>query len=686
MFWNRLWMLCVLSLSACVVDNRSASEGEGEASAVDAGVESDGSQQAEVDMAMQAPESCMDEDDLYALTPSAIEVGFSRNDLFLCPDTTDTFELTGEPDQEVLIKLLADPVQNDLDLTVLDTEGNILENSTEETGEERIVFRFSEAMLTVRIEVTGYRDIESAYYLGVTSRCSSDRDCPDGTRCIREVGTCEAEGVVECGLDEFEPNNRENQASVVDELPANIEANLCKDDVDWFELSVNRGDIINVLVSFPGGVDIDLEVLKAADGAKVAEATGDARSNPERLVLSHLEEGNYLLGVRRYLSEDETDGDITYALELAGRSGGCASSEECLTSGLPICDDGICVEAATSAPLGSVCGRDADCAEGADVCYEGAAGGQDNICTVYCEEGSECDALGQGAYCQPISFQAAVCVPACTDDVQCGAFYVCNDGVCDVDGECRVDGDCSDGRICRTAQNGQRYCSRPTPEAACGLDADLEPNNRFSNAPALPFNERVQDLRTCNEDEDYFSFIVPEGMGPWMLSLSVTFRAGTDIDIYAYDAVGNLLGQATSPDQTTEEISIPFLAAGEIFLRVDQYDSNQLADTVYSVLATLEEGGQSCTVAGEECAETDPLRLICNEASGACESLEGAGQVGLGESCDSDDDCVDSAELCWRYGMGSEPICTLVCDRDSDCSAVGDTRCQPIRRGLSLCL
>jgi len=686
MLLNRLWILCVLFLSACVVDNRSASDDESDVLEVDAGVESDASEQAELDVEMLPPESCIEEDDLYAITPSIIEIGFSRNDLFLCPETTDAFELTGEPGQEVLIKLVADPVQNDLDLTVLDTEGNVLENSTEETGDERIVFRFSEAFLTVRIEVTGYRDIASAYYLGVTSRCSSDRDCPEGTRCIREVGTCEAEGVIECGLDAYEPNNREDEASAIDELPANIEANLCKDDVDWFELSVNRGDIINVLVSFPGGVDIDLEVLNAGDGAKVAEATGDARSNPERLVLSHLEEGNYLLGVRRYLSEDETDGDITYQLELAGRSGGCTSSDECLTSGLPICDEGICVAAATSAPLGSVCGRDEDCAEGADVCYEGSAGGQDNICTVYCEDASQCAALGDGAYCQPISFQAAVCVPACTDDAQCGAFYVCTDGVCDVDGECRIDSDCSDERFCRTAQNGQRYCSRPTPEAACGVDVDLEPNDRFSTAPPLPFNERVQDLRTCNEDEDYFSFLVPEGMGPWALTLAVTFRAGTDIDIYAYDAAGNVLGQATSPDQTTEEISIPFLDAGEVFLRVDQYDSNQLADTVYSVLATLEESGDRCTVMGEECAQTDPLRLICNEVSGACESLEGAGMVELGGACDSDDDCSDNADLCWRYGMGSPPICTYQCERDSDCSGIGESRCVPIRRGLRLCL
>lgn len=686
MFWNRLWMLCVLSLSACVVDNRSASEDEGEAPDVDAGLEFDAAQQAELDIAIQPPETCMEEDDLYALTPSLIEIGFSRNDLFLCPDTTDTFELTGEPDQEVLIKLVADPIQNDLDLTVLDTEGNVLENSTEETGDERIVFRFSEATLTVRIEVTGYRDIASAYYLGVTSRCSSDRDCPDDTRCVRETGTCELEDAINCGLDEYEPNNREDMASPLGDLPLSFEASLCGKDLDWFELSVNRGDIIDVLANFPGGVDLDLEVLRASDGSKVAEAVGDARSNPERLVLSHLEEGNYLLGVRRYVADDEMDGDITYQLELVGRSGGCTSSEQCLTSGQPICDEGICVAAASSAPLGAVCGRDEDCAEGADLCYQGADGGQDNLCTILCESDDACSALGSGAYCIPMSWQEGVCVSACEADIDCPSFYVCGEGRCDVDTACRIDSDCEADRICRTAQNGERYCSRPTPEATCGSDEGLEPNDRFSNAPALTLNERVQDLRICNDDDDYFSFLVPEGMGPWVLTLEATFRTGTDIDIFAYDALGNLLGQATSPDQTTEQITIPWLASGEVFLRVDQYDSDQLADSVYSVLVTVAQSDERCTVLGEECAQTDPLRLICDEVNGACSSLEGGGAVELGGLCDSDDDCIDAAELCWRYGMVSEPICTVRCERDSDCGEVAGTSCVPIRRGLRLCL
>ena len=196
----------------------------------------------------------------------------------------------------------------------------------------------------------------------------------------------------------------------------------------------------------------------------------------------------------------------------------------------------------------------------------------------------------------------------------------------------------------------------------------------------------MQDLRICNADNDYFSFDVPQGTAPWNLTLDATFRSGTDIDIFVYDALGNLLGEATSPDETTEQVRIALLAPGEVFLRVDQYDSDQLSDTVYSVLATLEQSDDRCSLMGEECSQTDPLRSICDEEVGTCSSLEGGGAVELGGSCDSDDDCVDTAELCWRYGMGSEPICTLRCERDSDCAEIGETSCVPIRRGLRLCL
>ena len=142
-------MLFVLCLSACVVENEVESESDQEAPEVDAGVEVDASNEPEADVQPEPPESCMQEDDLFGRTPAVIPIGFSRDDLFLCPDTTDVFELSGEPGQEVLIKLGAEPLQNDLDLTLIDLEGNVLASSAEENGAESVVFSFSELVPTV---------------------------------------------------------------------------------------------------------------------------------------------------------------------------------------------------------------------------------------------------------------------------------------------------------------------------------------------------------------------------------------------------------------------------------------------------------------------------------------------------------------------------------------------------------
>ena len=581
---------------------------------------------------------------------------------------------------------MAMPVENDLDLAALTLDGEIIQASAEDSGDEKVIVEFTETNSSVFVEVSGYRDVSSPYSLAVTSLCNSDRDCPENTRCIAETNLCEADAVLQCGEDAFEPNNREDQAATISSLPASIEAVLCGDDKDWFSFEVNRGDIIDILALFPRGVDLDLEVLAASDGRRVTSATGDARSNPERLSLSYLEEGTYLLGVSRYVADDESDGDITYQLELAGRSGACVSNRDCTTGELPICDDGVCIETGGGKALGEVCGQDTDCDENADFCYQGGAGGQDNVCTVLCDADSACTQLGDGAYCQPISWQAGACVPACVSNDDCGTFYVCSDGRCAVDGTCRLDSDCDEGRVCRTTQNGQRFCARPADADTCGLDADLEPNGRFTTAVELPFGQRIQDLRICNDDDDYFRFVTPSEGGPWNLAFEATFRTGTDIDIYAYDALGNLLGQAITPDETTERIELTLVASGEVFLRIDQFDSNQLAETIYSVLATIEASDLRCTIEGAECEMTQPTRSVCDEASGACTYIEGAGLVGLGERCDSADDCVAEADLCPPQGVGEFPICTIACERDSDCRDVGETNCVPVRRGLRLCL
>ena len=182
-----------------------------------------------------------------------------------------------------------------------------------------------------------------------------------------------------------------------------------------------------MLASFPRGVDLDLKLFRAADGVEVTSALGDERSNPERLGVSHAEEGVYLLSVNRFVKDDERDGDIDYRIEIVGRSGGCTNAE-CLIPEQPICDEGICRAPIERAGLGETCGRDEDCDDTAEFCYQGFDGGQDNLCTLRCQSDARCASLGEGAYCTPISFRDAICVPGCQGNDDCGAFYVCNEG------------------------------------------------------------------------------------------------------------------------------------------------------------------------------------------------------------------------------------------------------------------
>ena len=99
-----------------------------------------------------------------------------------------------------------------------------------------------------------------------------------------------------------------------------------------------------------------------------------------------------------------------------------------------------------------------------------------------------------------------------------------------------------------------------------------------------------KNLRICNPDVDIFRFEVPSEAPdnlPNTMTIEVSFRPGVDIDVYVYDELGNLIGQAISPDQSTEVVEIPYLKDGAVFVRIDQFSSDQLTDTSYSILASV---------------------------------------------------------------------------------------------------
>lgn len=630
--------------------------------------------------------SCGNEDDLWpnqqAAAASPIEVGFTRADLFICPETDDFFRLPLVAGRAVTVTLVADPPRTDLDLALLDLDGALIAESTGEAGEEQ-VDHVAEADGEVLVRVSGYLDQAAFYGLTVSGTCRLDAQCGPDRICDRYAGRC-APLASDCGADDYEPNDRDDAPNALP-LPLSVDGVICEQDRDWFALPAEEGAAFEALAAAPPGTDLDLFVIDAA-GEVVASATNDSDTNPERLIVSGLPAGDYRLGVVLFVPDDVAGVEATYRLEVVGRSdAGCAIDRDCLGDGLPRCADGLCRPAEPGAALGGRCGSDADCGDDAALCYTGGAGGHDNICTRTCQGDFDCGDLGGGAFCAAISQTTAICFGGCASDDDCGVFYACLGGSCEVRGPCRADADCAAGERCTAARTGDRYCALPLPPSTCGLDPDHDPNDRPVEATPLAPGGRVE-AAICNGDDDWYAIEVPEDGGGSTLAVSAAFRAGVDIDVYVFDARGNPVGSATSPDMTTEAVRVPHVAPGLYRVRVDQFDSDRLADTAYTVEVALEPG-EACTVDGGQCARTAPLRSVCDEGSGGCAALEGEGRVALGGRCDSDDDCVEEADLCWAFDGGERlNICTIGCRAEADCGALPGTACTPVNQRFAVCL
>ncbi|MEZ4469244.1 MAG: PPC domain-containing protein [bacterium] len=704
---SRIWSvaLATLLLFGCIEDSGDpAPEGGDDAAvAVDARPEADAAPpardagrlpDAEVvgpDAEAPPPPACGNEDDLAPNQApedaEGIEPGFARDDLFLCPETADFYRVPLRGGQGLTVRLLADPADVDLDLALLDEAGAVLADSVNDGGQEQLDF-VAPADGDYLIRVTGYRDEAAFYALTVTSGCALDAQCPEGQLCNRFEGQCEAVRGSVCGADAFEENDRDDQAAA---LPAEgvVDGVICGADRDWYALEVEDGATLELLVAFDEGEDIDVFVLEAATGAEVASARGGAEANPERVRLSSLPGGRYLIGLVLYVGEGR-DHEASYHLEVAGRSGGCEADRDCANDLYPICDAGICrgVEGGGVAP-GGRCGQDADCAAGSELCYTGGPGGHDNFCTLRCDGDAACASLGDGAHCVPVSRRTAVCFPACVDDADCSAFRTCQAGVCELRGECESDRDCAAGEACQIVPQFGRFCGLPA-RVDCGADPAYDPNDIQGDAtPLAADGNPVEGLMICDADTDWFRVTVPPEAAAFTLSVGVEFRAGVDIDVYLFGPGGRAYGEASSPDQTEEYVELRFAEPGDYLVQVDQFSSDALADTSYRIVAELVDNQDRCTIEGGECARTEPLRAICDAASGACRDLPGAGAVPLGGQCDSQDDCGPDAEVCWVFEGGAQGynICTVTCGDDADCAGIAGSVCTPFQGGqFAVCL
>lgn len=616
--------------------------------------------------------------------PSAFDVspsGVFEAEGFLCAGFDDWYVVTAEPGQRIFAELtLAGPTGN-LDLFLYrsgatSSEDDALAASDTTDREESLAWEVDEAG-SYLLSVKGNAEAAGAYTLSFVATCRTDGDCATGERCSFTERRCVEDVAPSCGDDAREPNEGPGTAPEAafggDGFAFEHGHEICPEDVDMFAVTLTEIESLRIDVDWTGNTNLDLWLYDDTGAIVGAGATDEQR--PEIIDGSFLTPGTYYVAV----TADEVNAapSTTYNLTIERRAGVCSDDADCgAITGRQTCEDGACVGYEPSQPgaAGAPCDDGGDCVEGLG-CYQGVAGFGDNFCTQVCQDESECGFFGRGATCLPTN-NTAVCVGGCDSDLDCPTYYSCVEGACDVQ-ECRVDADCGEGRLCRrTEQQNNGYCTS-TPFPGCFDDDELEPND--TEGAAVAFDGEVEGV-ICEANDDWFVFEVERDGAT--LEATLEFE-GADLDFFIYDDAGRVVAQGASED--VPEVAVAeYLAAGSYTFRVNHFPSEVAGSVAYTLTAETTRGG--CEE-DADCAELEPLRIVCDERAGACGFLEGDGEVPLGELCDSSDDCSADAEFCWTFEGADDGrnICTVPCQRNSDCNDVPGTECVSFRR-FSVCL
>ncbi len=608
--------------------------------------------------------------------------GIEFDDLYVCAETEDWFQIDGSAGQTVSASISFANRIGDLDLYLVSADALDFESAVAASNGEDDTEQFSAVLPAdgvYYLVIDGYEDAVGVYDLEVTTSCFSDADCPDGFACSFIDQACQEILEPVCGDDENESNDTPTTATSV-ELAADGFAyihgfRVCEEDDDYYSLTLTETSTISAELLFDNGFNIDMYFF-SPEGALLGSAT-DELANPEYFQWDYAPAGTYIIGIDHFVTQ--LGNDVTYNLTLEVTPGSCASNLDCTQGGRSLCEDGACVPfvADPLSEAGGLCDDDGDCA-GDLGCYEGGAGLDDNFCTTACGDDSDCGMFDGG---QCIGNRNGTCFGGCETDLDCPLLYACVDGgICDLV-ECGVDSDCDEGQVCRRSEQQNLGLCTSAPFPGCREDDEYESNDTLSTA--TPIEGSAEGL-ICDSNDDWYQVEVPEDGTE--LSVSVTFGDGADLDVYIFDDVGTTLGTGTDQEANPERASAQFLAAGTYSVRVNQFPGARDQVTEYSLSISTSEGG--CTVEGDECLAVTPLRIVCEEETGACVPFEGNGEVELGGTCDSTDDCVEGTEFCWVFEPATEGnnICTRRCAGQQDCDDVTDTSCVTFGRGFSACI
>ena len=606
-----------------------------------------------------------------------IAVGQEIEGLVICPDQPDFFTFPASEGERVVVNITFSHDEGDLDIAVFRSDDVEFEDplalgqSVDDNESAPFVAPFDDDFI---ILVLGFEGASAGYSLSVENGCLLDAECAEGLHCDRRSESCRPYQEPACGADgELDPNGSDSRAIPVEftEGLARVEGlSACVEDIDYFAMSLEKGDSLRIKLTPETQGAILGAFLQDAEGTILASAA-EVDVEFQDLIAPHLPQGDYTLIVLLFQDEG-TPSESAYAVEFTRTEGQCEEIDDCgEAEGRPFCVNGVCdsIEGNGEVALGASCDSDDDCGEDADLCFVDTPSAVGFICTTICRLNEQCQALGEGAYC---NIEDGVCALPCTGDETCTETTFCNEGgqciTCGSDLECEGR---EEGEVCLVPSFGAGgLCGLPEV-VECGGD-DNEPNNTYTDATVLELVDggaSKAGLALCDADFDIFAIPVSE---TGTLRATVTYEGGSDLDLWILaEGQNREIGLGISTDMGTETAVAEFVPEGVYTLRVLQFPGDEDADTTYDLAIAFEAA--TCED-DSACEATSVRRLSCTE--GACRDLKGNGEVEIGGACDTSDDCSLDADLCFQGEIeDSFNLCTIQCGSNEDCADIGGTVC-----------
>lgn len=287
-------------------------------------------------------------------------------------------------------------------------------------------------LIAVGVEAPAGVAAATPYTLTVSRpECLDDLGCGPA-RPVCTVGICEP-GPDDCtgddagdsGLGDDGPAGARSLTGPVG-TPTAITAAACNtpgSEADWYAVTVADGQGLTIDVAFAANRDFDVAIFDdtlALYGMSFWLA-------PELVTLTYLPAGTYYIRVLRFVDPAVTAAAAYTITATRTVAQTCATRADCAAEHATqlyrgtCAASGACIAIAPGTRLdGAACDSGDDClsAQCSYTAFEADA--QASICTIACNLTADCDVLGAGLTCTT-GFANDLCVPACTDAIDCGA-------------------------------------------------------------------------------------------------------------------------------------------------------------------------------------------------------------------------------------------------------------------------